>query len=96
MHELALLVHASQQLPALVTSVPPVPSPQSPLEQQCYPEARGLEPGDSNRDPGEGGARKEGGTMCICMYAKIERLCRTLVETEINIKLALDQKLRDT
>lgn len=30
------------------------------------------------------------------MYAKIEGLCHALVETEINIKLALDQELTDT
>lgn len=55
-----------------------------------------MELGDSNRDPGEGGVRMKGSAMCICTYAKIERLCYALVETEINFKLALDKKLTDT
>jgi len=92
-----LLVHASPQPAALGTSVPPVPSPQSPPAQQCYPEAGGLEPGGTNADPGEAAARKKGGTArIICMGAKTEGLCHACAESEININLALDQELTDT
>lgn len=91
MHMLPLPVHTSQLLPALVTSVLPVPLPQSLPEWQCYPETRGLEPGGSNRNTDEGRVSKKGGTT-YSMYAKIERLCHALVETEINITPTLDQK----
>lgn len=56
----------------------------------------GLERGGSNGDPGEGGARKKGGTTYTCRYGKVKRLRHALVETEINIKPALDQKLTGT